>query len=525
MAAFSRRFRWAFLTSSASFLFADFIGAVATADVHQSQQSEAQDRSTSAEARNFDAFLDAHPDIDAQLRTNPLLIKDQKWIQNHPEVLGYFDRNPQVKKEIAGSLSYFIRREGENVRKEEVATFQHFLSSNPKISEQLSANPLLVKEQTYLHEHPGLQAYLNGHPLVNKELREDPGLYLQRESWQNNPTQKGSERQSVQVQEKPMGSYAPRSEANRERVTHDQRQAVDAADIRGQTDQYGGRLNHTQTNPANGEIVSFDRFLDRHPEMSRELSSNPSLITNTQYLEQHRGLRAYLDEHPNVKKEVIETPNYFVRREVPTRYDALEVRQPKELGIDQMTGSPSSQRQTVNSIPVFAANEIVSFDKFLGEHKRINEDLEKEPARVNDARYLKKHTDLQDFLSQHVSLREELRQHPAYFMDRRNRHELLEAERTIEARSSDSANSGSLVTRLSQRDLRASDRFLEKHKNINKDLEKNPTLVADPHYLKKHKDFRQFLEQNPDVNAAMKKDPVWFMQSQHARFEQMHEKM
>jgi len=521
MAAFSRRFRWVFLTCSASFLFADFIGAGATADAHQSQQSKAQDPSTSAGASNFDGFLDAHPDIDAQLRTNPLLINDQKWLHDHPEVLVFFDRNPQVKKEIAGNLSYFIRREGENVRHEEVANFQHFLSSNPKISEQLNANPLLVKEPRYLSEHPGLQAYLNGHPLVNNELRKDPGLVLQRESRQNNPTKKGSESQSVQVQEKQMGSYAPQSEANREPVTHDRRQAV-AADIRGQTDQDWGRLGDTQTNPANGEIVSFDRFLDRHAQISRELSSNPSLITNSQYLEQHAGLRAYLDDHPNVKKEVLETPNYFVRREMQTRYDALEVQRRTELGIDQMTGSPSSQRQSGISIPVLTPNEIVSFDKFLGEHKRVNEDLEKKPARVNDARYLKKHTDLLDFLSQHTRLREELRQHPAYFMDRRNRYELREA---IDARSSDSANSGSLMTRLSQKDLRASDRFLEKHKNINNDLEKNPALVTDPHYLKKHKDFRQFLEQNPDVNAAMRKDPVWFMQNQHARFEQMHEKM
>jgi hypothetical protein len=90
---------------------------------------------------------------------------------------------------------------------------------------------------------------------------------------------------------------------------------------------------------------------------------------------------------------------------------------------------------------------------------------------------------------------------------------------------SDSANSASSITRLSQKDLRATDRFLEKHKNVNKDLEKHPSFVADPHYLKKHKDFREFLEQNPDINAAIRKDPVWFMQNQHARFEGMHQKM
>src|SRR5215472_12422469 len=74
MALFARRFHWAFLTCSASFLFADFIGPVAIAVAHQSQQPEAQDPRTSDEAADIDAFLDAHPEIDAQLRTNPLLI-------------------------------------------------------------------------------------------------------------------------------------------------------------------------------------------------------------------------------------------------------------------------------------------------------------------------------------------------------------------------------------------------------------------------------------------------------------------
>jgi len=171
------------------------------------------------------------------------------------------------------------------------------------------------------------------------------------------------------------------------------------------------------------------------------------------------------------------------------------------------------------------ASEIASFDHFLGEHRRINKDLEKNPARVRDTNYLKKNRDLQDYLNQHTGLREELMQYPAYFMNPRNRYELSVAERTIDTRSSDSVNSASSMTRLSQKDLRASDRFLEKHKKINKDLEKSPSLVADPRYLNKHKDFREFLEQNPDINAAMRKDPGRFMQNQHDRFERMHQKM
>jgi phage-related protein len=535
MAGFARRFHWAFLTCSASFLFAYFIGLAANLDAHQSQRPEAQDPGISSEAANFDAFLDMHPEIDAQLRTNPVLINDQKWVLDHRELAAYFDHHPQAKTEIAESPSYFIRREGrrasrearqrsENSRKEEIANFQQFLNSNPRIRRQLNADPLLIKEPKYLDGHPGLQAYLYDHPLVNKDLREDPRVFLQVENEQNNPTQqKGAEDRGVQGQAKQTDTAT--NTANRERGTHDQRQAIGGADVRGQTKQYGERPRGLQTSPAKGEIVSFDQFLDRHPEMSQQLSSNPSLITNTQYLEQHPGLRTYLDDHPTVKKEVIETPSYFARREVQTQYDALEARRPRAVGTDQMAGSSSSQRSSISSVPILTASEITSFDQFLSEHKRINKDLEKNPVRVNDTNYLRKNRDLQDYLNQHAGLREELRQHPTYLMNRRNRYELSVAEQTNYTRSTDSANSAITMTRLSQKDLRATDRFLEKHKNINNDLEKNPSLAGDPDYLKKHKDFREFLEQNPDIKAAVRKDPVRFMQNQHDRFERMNQKM
>ena len=156
MLVFARAFRWVFFACSSSFLLANLIGPLTTVAAHQSPQPEVQDPGASAEAANFDAFLDTHPEIDAQLRTNPLLINDQKWLQDHPEVLVYFDHHPQAKNEIAGGPSYFIRREGrrasrearqrrENLRKQEIANFHQFLSSNPRISAQLNADPLLIK--------------------------------------------------------------------------------------------------------------------------------------------------------------------------------------------------------------------------------------------------------------------------------------------------------------------------------------------------------------------------------------------
>jgi hypothetical protein len=78
---------------------------------------------------------------------------------------------------------------------------------------------------------------------------------------------------------------------------------------------------------------------------------------------------------------------------------------------------------------------------------------------------------------------------------------------------------------VSDKDVKETSKFLEKHQKIDKDLKKNPALVNDDDYLKKHKDLRTFKEKNPQVSQAMKEDPDRFMHNQ-ARFEQMnHKKM
>jgi hypothetical protein len=120
------------------------------------------------------------------------------------------------------------------------------------------------------------------------------------------------------------------------------------------------------------------------------------------------------------------------RRDVQTPYDALEARRTPESSTDQMAGSPSSRGQSITSNSVLTASEIAGFDRFLGEHKKINKDLERNPERVKDTNYLKKHEDLQDDLNQHTGLREELTRHPAYLMNRRNRYELSVADRSID---------------------------------------------------------------------------------------------
>ena len=80
---------------------------------------------------------------------------------------------------------------------------------------------------------------------------------------------------------------------------------------------------------------------------------------------------------------------------------------------------------------------------------------------------------------------EEFRETPSYFMTRENRFDAREARRT----------------NLTQKEMEDRDKWLDKHKDIDRDLRMNPELVNDNDYLARHKDLRDFLAKAPDVRA------------------------
>ena len=55
-------------------------------------------------------------------------------------------------------------------------------------------------------------------------------------------------------------------------------------------------------------------FLEGHNNISGDLSKNPSLAMNQEYLENHTALRDYLKANPQVKEELGENPQSFVKR-------------------------------------------------------------------------------------------------------------------------------------------------------------------------------------------------------------------
>ena len=62
-----------------------------------------------------------------------------------------------------------------------------------------------------------------------------------------------------------------------------------------------------------GELSSFHEFLQVHGNISGELSKNPSLANNQEYLENHPELRGYLQANPQVHEELSQNPQSFLK--------------------------------------------------------------------------------------------------------------------------------------------------------------------------------------------------------------------
>jgi nucleoside phosphorylase len=405
---------------------------------------------TRGEVASMDQFLDSHQSIEQQLQANPSLINNQTFLQNHPALQAFLSAHPNIQAEFAENPQYFIlrtnryegtpadqradnnavnRNPNPDLTRGEVASMDQFLDSHQSIEQQLQANPRLITDQDFLRNHPQLQSYLNQHPQVAAEFAENPQYFMLR--------------------------------TNRYEGTPADQRADNNVNRNPDTDR--------NANPdlTRGEVASMDQFLDSHQDIEKQLQRNPSLINNVSYLKKHAQLRAFLSDHPQVREEFTENPSLFMQRE--GQYENTEYR--------------NGEARYYNGDRNMNQQDVATMDAYLDKHASEARDLQAYPARVNDSDYLAHHKDLESFFKKHPQVREEFTTNPSAFMG---------AESTFEADSE-------------------MDEFLDNHKKLAKDLDENPDRVKDNDYLNHHKDLKSFLEKNPGVNDQFEDNPRAFM--------------
>jgi phage-related protein len=139
----------------------------------------------------------------------------------------------------------------------ELQVFDNFLDAHPAIDKDLQKNPTLATDKKYLAAHPDLKNFLEAHPGVRSEVKDRPRFFIRREE----------------------------------------------------------QFDRSNRDITLGEVRSFDNFLDDHSAIDRELTKNPSLINDREYIAKHPELREYLGAHPAVRADLHENPRAFMSRE------------------------------------------------------------------------------------------------------------------------------------------------------------------------------------------------------------------
>ncbi|MGB9313224.1 MAG: hypothetical protein WCC15_21125 [Candidatus Acidiferrales bacterium] len=217
----------------------------------------------------FNRFLDTHRETAEQLRKQPDLVENGEFLKGHPELQDYLQQHPGVREQILRNPNAFMAQEDRfdnhdnyndrdrDANHEELANFDRFLDTHRETAEQLRRHPDLAENQEFLTSHPALQAYLQQHPGVRDEIRQNPNAFMQEEARYDRP----------------------RPDEDRDSFSHRQ----------------------------------FGEFLGSHADITRQLTENPALCKDHDYLQNHPELRDYLSSHPEVQQRLTADPQNFVK--------------------------------------------------------------------------------------------------------------------------------------------------------------------------------------------------------------------
>src|SRR5215469_11722991 len=221
----------------------------------------------------------------------------------------------------------------------ELGNFDSFMDSHPEIAEQLRKDPSLVNNKQYLQDHPALQEFLQQHGAAAQDLRQNPEAFMNKEE-----------------------RFDRREDGQDESVDRD-------------------RDFHRDRDMNRSEMASMDQFLDGHPEIAEQVRKNPALLNDKKFVSAHPELQSYLQQHPQVRQEATENPNAFMHQE--ERFDRRE--DGRDLGRDRDFNRDRDMNR----------GEMASMDQFLDGHPEIAEQLRKNPALLNDKKFVSAHPALQ----------------------------------------------------------------------------------------------------------------------------------
>jgi hypothetical protein len=252
----------------------------------QGRDADRQDHVAGGQDRrdvaNFNRFLDEHREVAEQVRKDPSLLDNRTFVQNHPALQTYLQNNPGVRDQLRQDPNAFMRQEDaygrdSNMRGPDAggqdrdadrrggaANFDRFLNGHREIAEQVRKDPSLLDNRNFVQNHPPLQAYLQDNPGVRDQVRQDPNAFMRQEDAYGRDS-------------------SMRDSNNRDR------------------------------DPMHDHMAGFGGFLHSHSDIQNDLSRNPSIVKDHEYVQNHAELDAYLNSHPEVRTDLMANPQSFVQ--------------------------------------------------------------------------------------------------------------------------------------------------------------------------------------------------------------------
>ena len=441
----------------------------------------------------------------------------------------------------------------------ELASFDQFLDGHREIAEQIRKDPSLVNNRQFVQSHPALQTYLQQHPNVSGEIKENPSAFMRQENRYDRREDARADRdrdmnrpdadRNVNTRRDADNRQDARDDRDRDNDRRDadnrnvNRQNTDARqDAREDRDRDNDRrdadnrnVNRQNTDARQdarddrdsdrrdaddrrgagqnrGELERLDRFLDSHREISEQVKKDPNLLHNQQYLREHPALQSFLQQNPGIRQQASQQPYNLVWRE--NRYDQREDARRGDMDrrdqdnvrdmdnrqgdrdMDSRRGDRDMDYRQAGRNGTSDRPELASFDRFLDSHRELSEQLRRDPSLVNNQQFVQSHPALQSYLQQNPNVRQSIDQNPNAFMRQENQYDRRE-----------DMNRGHSMEAANFRE------FLGSHSNISQDLSRDPHKANDVNYQNTHPEFRSYLSAHPQVQVALNQNPENFMKT------------
>jgi hypothetical protein len=294
--------------------------------------------------REFREFMDSHPEIGEQVRRDPSLLNNRDFVKNHPALQAFYQDHAGIRTDVRQDPDAFMRRGNDfdrdfnadrDVRNRNLAEFQRFADSHREIADQLRKDPSLINNRNFVNGYPDLRAFLQQHPELTAQMRQDPNAFMQQEDRFNSQASARDFDRGRRAEE--FRRFLDDHPEIAEQVRRDHSLAANQGFIDSHPDLKG----FYQTNPdvrdrvrqdpegfmqqenrfarADGQdfdrdhLASFHDFLGGHSDVAQDMSRDPSLVKNPDYLQNHPDLNNYLKANPGVRDDLTQNPQSFVK--------------------------------------------------------------------------------------------------------------------------------------------------------------------------------------------------------------------